>query len=124
MLVEGSMPRVRPVTLVPETEPHRYSASVRPSSTVKHWKPDRELPPRTLFATRVRMVSVELMRLWSEVSKTAVPDGSEAQSEGATSSGRAATSGGDVIPKRELTKAMTPMNAEAKVCSMPLRYGG
>jgi hypothetical protein len=37
-----------------------------------------EYAPRTLLATSVMLVSVELIRLWSEVSKTAVPEGSAA----------------------------------------------
>jgi hypothetical protein len=114
--VEGSMPRVSPVTLVPDIVPQMYSASERPSSTVKHWKPESELPPRTLLATSVRLVSVELMRLCSEVSKTAVPDGSVAPRLWSTVG---AWTGADAIPKSELIKATAPMNAEAIACSMP-----
>ena len=42
--------------LVPEMVPQMYSASVRPSSTVKHWKPVSAVPPRTLLATSVMLV--------------------------------------------------------------------
>jgi hypothetical protein len=82
----------------------------RSADIVKHCQPASVVPPRTLLATSVRLVSVELMGLWSEVSKTAVPEGRATPRFCA---------GAGAAPKRELIKAATPMNAEAIACSMP-----
>jgi hypothetical protein len=90
--------------------PQTYSESVRPSSIVKQLKPESALPPRTLLETSVKLVSVEEMRLCSEVSKTAVPEGSAAPRVGCAAG---------VAPNRELIKVATPINAEAIACSMP-----
>jgi hypothetical protein len=56
------------------------------------------------------LLSVEEMRLCSDVSKTAVPEGSAAPRLGP---------GVEATPNRELIKVATPINAEVIACSMP-----